>query len=99
MSVVMGLTLGDEIEIEIEIDVVDVERRLVLVVVVLLLVVPRQSSCVGGFVIDVLMLVIILIPHPRVAVCDGGLGGFIKVSLLVRGESGVSVQSVSKSKL
>ena len=97
MSVVTVLILGDEIEIEIEIDVVDVERRLVLVLVVL--VVPRQSSCVGGFVIDVLMLVIILIPHPRVAVCDGGLGGFIKVSLLVRGESGVSVQSVSKSKL
>ena len=93
MSVVMGLTLGDEIEIEIEIDVVDVERRLVLVVV-LLLVVPRQSSCVGGFVIDVLMLVIILIPHPRVAVCDGGLGGFIKVSLLVREGRVVCVQSV-----
>ena len=76
MSVVMGLTLGDEIEIEIEIDVVDVERRLVLVVVVLLLVVPRQSSCVGGFVVDVLMLVIVLIPHPRVAVECGRSGRF-----------------------
>ena len=75
MSVVTVLTLGDEIEIEIEIDVVDVERRLVLVEV-LLLVVPRQSSCVGGFVIDVLMLVIVLIPHPRVAVVRGRSGRF-----------------------
>ena len=56
-----SLLFRDEIEIEIKVDVSNVER-------LMLLVVPRQSSCVGGFVIDVLMLVMVLIPHPRVEV-------------------------------
>jgi len=58
---VTSLLFRDEIEIEIKVDVSNVER-------LMLLVVPRQSSCVGGFVIDVLMLVMVLIPHPRVEV-------------------------------
>lgn len=56
-----SLLFRDEIEIDIKVDVLNVER-------LMLLVVPRQSSCVGGFVIDVLMLVMVLIPHPRVEV-------------------------------